>query len=155
MPCHAAIAEKSITLKPDTEVEVALKELKRKNVSEAAVIDDDGNVIGIFSLTIVMKNLLPVSVPMSDGIVLDVTVRAAPGIAKRLKKVNPLKVEELMERKVPTVHPDTPIWEAVSHLVSGHSCLVVVEGESRKYLGMVTPASAMDELKRLQESEAL
>lgn len=155
MPCHAAIAPKSITFKPDTEVEEALKELKKKNVDEAAVVDKDGKVIGLFSLIIVMKNLLPVSVPMSDGIVLDVKVRAAPGIAKRLKKVNLLKVEELMERKVPTVHPDTPIWEAVSHLVNGHASLVVVEGESKKYLGMVNAASAMEELKRLQESEGL
>ncbi len=154
MPCHAAITKKSLTLKPDMEVEKALKELNKKNIDEATVVNDDGQVLGLFSLTIVMKNLLPVSVPMSDGIVLDVTVRAAPGIAKRLKKVNPLKVEDLMERKVPMVNPDTPIWEAVSHLVSGHSCLVVVEGETQKYLGMVNAASAMEELKRLQESEA-
>jgi hypothetical protein len=31
---------------------------------------------------------------------------------------------------------------------------VVVEGETQKYLGMVNAASAMEELKRLQESEA-
>lgn len=154
MPCHAAIAKKSLTFKPDMEVEDALKELKKKDIAEATIVDDDGQVLGLFSLTIVMKNLLPVSVPMSDGIVLDVTVRAAPGIAKRLKKVNPLKVENLMERKVPMVNPDTPIWEAVSHLVSGHPCLVVVESETQKYLGMVNATSAMEELKRLQESEA-
>ena len=155
MPCHAAIAQKSVTFTPDIEVEEALKELKKKNVDEAAVVDKDGKVVGLFSLMIVMKNLLPVSVPMSDGIVLDVKVRAAPGIAKRLKKVNPLKVADLMERKVATVYPDTPIWEAVSHLVNGHPCLIVVEAETRKYLGMLNPASAMEELKRLQESEGL
>lgn len=152
MPCHAAIVEKSLTLPPDMEVEKALKEMKKKKVDAAAVVAEDGTVEGMFSLPIVMKNLLPVSVAMADGIQLDVTVRAAPGIAKRLKKVHPLKVSELMERRVSAVLPETPIWEAVNLLVSNPGPLVVVEGENDKYCGIITPQSAMDELQRLQES---
>lgn len=155
MPCHAAVVEKAITLSPEMEVEKALKELKKKKQDEAAVVNEEGKVVGLFSYTIVMKNLLPVSVPMNDGIILDVTVRAAPGIAKRLKKVNPLEVGELMDRKIQIVNSDTPIWEAVSHLVSGHSALVVIDGQTQSYQGIITSASAMDELKRLQESEEL
>lgn len=154
MPCHAAIAEKFLTVSPDMEVEKALKELKKKKLDEAAVVNEDGVVEGIFSLPVVMKNLLPVSVAMSDGIQLDVTVRAAPGIAKRLRKVYPLTVEQLMERKFNAVLPETPIWEAVHHLVNAGSALVVIEGENRKFLGMITAQSAMEELKRLQESES-
>lgn len=154
MPCHAAIAEKTITFSPETEVEKAIKDLQKKKQDAAAVVDGDGKVEGFFSLTTVMKNLLPVSVAMSDGIQLDVTVRAAPGIAKRLKKVYPLTVSEIMDRKFETVGPETPIWEAVNHLVVTGLPLVVTEGEDKKYLGLITSQSAMDELKRLQESES-
>lgn len=154
MPSHAAIAENPLTFAPDMEVEKALKELKKKKLESAAIVNENGEVEGVFSLPIVMKNLLPVSVAMADGIQLDVTVRAAPGIAKRLKKVHPLAVSELMERKFNTVYPETPIWEAVNYLVSSNGPLIVVEGENNKFLGMVTAQSAMDELDRLQESES-
>lgn len=154
MPSHAAIAEKFLTVPPDMEVEKALKELKKKKIDFAAVVNDKGVVEGVFSLEVVMKNLLPVSVAMADGIQLDVTVRAAPGIAKRLNKVYPLTVETLMERKFNAVYPETPIWEAVNFLVTGKEDLIVVEGENLKFLGVITAQSAMEELKRLQESES-
>jgi len=153
MPSHAAIAEQSLSFPLDMEVEKALKELKKKKLESAAVVNEKGEVEGVFSLPIVMKNLLPVSVAMADGIQLDVTVRAAPGIAKRLKKIHPLAISEIMDRKFNAVYPETPIWEAVNHLVGANGPLVVVEGENKKFLGMITPQSAMDELKRLQESE--
>ena len=89
MPSHAAIDDKAVTFAPDMEVEKALAELKKKKVDAAAVVGKDKVVEGVFSIPILMKNLLPVSVAMADGIQLDVTVRAAPGIAKRLKKVYP------------------------------------------------------------------
>ena len=154
MPSHAAIAEKSISFPSDMEVEKALKELKKKNLEEAAIVNEEGVVEGVLSLPIVMKNLLPVSVAMSDGIQLDVTVRAAPGIAKRLKKIYPLSVGEIMERKFKTVYPETPIWEAVNHLVNNAAPLIVVEDENNKFIGMITGQSAMEELQRLQESES-
>lgn len=154
MPCHAAIAEKTITLSPDTEVEKAVKELQKKKQEAAAVVNDKGVVEGLFSLTILMKNLLPVSVTLNDGIQLDMKVSAAPGIAKRLKKVSPLSISEIMDRRFDAVGPETPIWEAVNMLVSHHTILVVTEGENNKYLGLITAQSLMDELKRLQESES-
>ncbi|MEM7651231.1 MAG: CBS domain-containing protein [Pseudomonadota bacterium] len=154
MPSHAAIAEKTLTFDPDTEVEKALKELKKKKQEHAVVVNKSGEIEGVISLPIVMKNLLPVSVAMADGIQLDVTVRAAPGVAKRLKKIYPLKVTEIMERRFNAVHPETPIWEALNHLATSNGPLVVIDSESEKYLGVITSQSAMDELQRLQESES-
>jgi len=154
MPCHAAVIDKPLKLSPDMKVEKALAQLKKKNVEAAIVVDENDIVQGTFSIQVLMKNLLPVSVAMSDGIQLDVTVRAAPGIAKRLKKVYPLTVGELMDRKFNAVYPETPIWEGINYLVNGVSPLVVVEGDNNKFLGMITNASALEELQRMQEGEA-
>ncbi|MEZ5813399.1 MAG: CBS domain-containing protein [Alphaproteobacteria bacterium] len=154
MPSHAAIVEKPLSFPPDMEVETALKELKKKKLEAAAIVNEKGQVEGVFSLPILMKSLLPVSVATADGIRLDVTVRAAPGVAKRLKKLYPLSVSELMDRKFSRVYPETPIWEAVNLLVNADGPLIVVEGESNKFIGIITAQSAMDELKRLQESES-
>ena len=64
MPSHAAITEQFLALPPDTEVEKALKELKKKKLESAVIINGKGQVEGTFSLQGVMKNLLPVSVAM-------------------------------------------------------------------------------------------
>ena len=154
MPCHAAIIDKALTLSPDTDVETALKQMKKNKSDYAAVVDEKGVLIGLFSHQNLLNNLLPVSVAMADGVRLDVTVRATPGVAKRLKKVYPAKVSELMERRVHAVYPQTPIWEGVSALISYGSPIFVVEGENGKYMGMITSASALEELQRMQESEA-
>ncbi len=153
MPCHAAITEQFLILSPDANVEKAMKELKKKKIDWAAVVNDQGVIEGLFSLRIVMKNLLPVSVAMSDGIKLDITVRAAPGIAKRLRKVYPLTVADLMDRQFERVSPDTPIWEAISHLVHTDTPLAVVDGDKDKFIGLITAQSGIDELQRLEQSE--
>ncbi|MGB0718924.1 MAG: CBS domain-containing protein [Bdellovibrionales bacterium] len=154
MPCHAAIADKTVSLKADLTVEDALKTLKKAKCEGAAVIDENNVVIGFFSPQVLMKNLLPVSVAMADGIQLDVTVRAAPGIAKRLKKVMPLPVQDLMERKhFPVVYPQTPLWEGVNLIVTSGMPLVVVDHQTNKYIGFITQSSMMTELQRLQDSD--
>lgn len=155
MPCHAAIIDKALVLKSGVNVEKALKDMVKKKVEYAAVVDEEGGLIGFFSHQILMKNLLPVSVAMNDGIQLDVKIHAAPGIAKRLKKVSPLTVDELMERKnFPVVYPETPLWEGVNLIVQSGLPLIVVEAGTHKYIGIVSHGSALEELQRLQGSEA-
>lgn len=155
MPCHAAIAEKSLVLTSDIKIEKALKDMKKKGAEFCAVTDADGILVGVLSEQIILKNLLPVSVAMSDGLQLDVKLPAAPGIAKRLKKITPLNVEELMERKnFPVVHPETPIWEGVNMLAQSGLPLVVVDPQTQKYIGLISFQSALDELYRLRDSEA-
>lgn len=154
MPCHAAIAEKALSLKADTTVEKAIKAMKKAKVEHAAVTDADGITVGLLSFQILMKNLLPVSVAMSDGIQLDIKIQAAPGIAKRLKNVLILSIDALMERKdFPVVYPQTPTWEGVNQMVKTGLPIVVIEPETKKYIGLITQSSLLEELQRLQESE--
>lgn len=154
MPCHAAIVPKALSLKADTTVEKALKAMKKAKVEYAPVVDADGIIAGLFSYKILMKNLLPVSVAMSDGIQLDVQIQAAPGIAKRLRNVQLLSVETLMERQdFPIVYPETPTWEGVNVLVQTGLPLTVVEPQTQKYIGFITQTSLLEELDRLRESE--
>jgi len=154
MPCHAAIADKALTIKVDSTLEKALKAMKKAKVEYAPVVDGDGVLIGLLSYHILMKNLLPVSVNMSDGIQLDVNIPAAPGIAKRLRNVMLLTVDTVMERKnFPVVYPETPTWEGVNMMVQTGLPLGVIEPETQKYIGFITQTSLLDELQRLHEGE--
>lgn len=153
MPCHAALSEKFLALPADQDIETALKTLKKKKLEVAAVVDEEGRLLGSFGIRTLLKNTLPVSIAVGGDFMMDVKVPAAPGLAKRLSKVYPLPVEELMERKVNVVFPETPIWEAVNFLTQSNDPLFIIDQKSHKPLGIIDLQSALDELNRLKDSE--
>ncbi len=154
MPCHSATTKNLITASPDQTVEDVLALMKKEDVDAVPVVDEEQKLVGVFSTHVLLKNLLPVSVAMAGGLQVDVAVNAAPGIAKRLKKVGPVKISELMERKLNLVHPETPIWEGVNLLIQHGSPILVVDKETEKLFGMMTLHSVLDELQRIKDSES-
>lgn len=152
MPCHSAMTKNLVTVTQDQTIEDVLAVMSKKKLDAVPVIDSDKKLVGLFSINILLKNLLPVSVSI-DGTQNEVSLKAAPGVAKRLKKVGPLQVSELMERKLNLVYPDTPTWEGINYLVQYGPPILVIERETKKLLGVITPSSALDELQRLKDSE--
>lgn len=153
MPCHNAITKELITVGPDATVEHVMEEMERANVSAVSVIDDEtGAFLGLFSMKILLKNLIPVSVAMADGIQLDVKVGAAPGVAKRLANLKPLPVSEVMERKPKVVEPDSPLWEGVSNLIKNGGPLPIVDNHG-KFYGIITYDSLVQELGNMNSSD--
>lgn len=153
MPCHAAMVENPVSVSPDDTIEDVLALMKKKKVGSVAVVNEAQILEGLFSIPILFKNLLPVSVALAGGVQVDVSVQAAPGVAKRLNKVGPLKVSEVMQRKVNTVYPETPTWEGINLLTQHGSPLMVVADEGGQFHGIVTFDSALDEIQRLKDSE--
>jgi CBS domain-containing protein len=152
MSVHPASVEKFITVSPGDPVELALKNMKTNKLESVPVVDEQGRLLGLFSLQILMKNLLPVSVPVVGSFQLDEKIPAAPGIAKRLNKIHTLTVGEVMDRKVNAIPSEAPIWEMVNLLVQHGSPLVIVDQKTGKALGAVTTQSALDELNRMKDS---
>jgi len=151
MPCHSAIVDKLISVRPDELVENVLALLQKNKISAVPVIDEDGLLIGVFSMSVLLRNLIPVSVAMTDGVQMDITVAAAPGVAKRLQKVKPLPVSELMDRKFASVGPDSPIWEGVSLLTNNGSPLPVID-DAGKCKGVITYDSLVKTLEDIQNT---
>ncbi|MGH1404368.1 MAG: CBS domain-containing protein [Alphaproteobacteria bacterium] len=153
MPCHSAIEKKSVTAKPDDSVEKTLKAMRKAKATAVAVVDDENVLLGVFSMKILLRNLIPVSVAMADGVQIDVTVQAAPGVAKRLNNVMPLDVAEVMERKPCTVSPDSAIWEGVGFLIKNGTPLCVVD-EASKFHGFITYDSLVIDLENMQTTDS-
>ncbi len=152
MPCKYAMITNVISLKPDMEAGEALDVLHDNKIRCAPVLDQDGNLLGMFSLENVLKHLLPVSARMEDGLRrLDFVVGAAPGIAKRLRKLSLLRLEDIMDTKIVVLHPDTQTWEGIRLLVRYGSPLPVVEEGSRKLCGLMTEQSALNEMSKSPE----
>lgn len=153
MPCAAATVENAPSLTPEQEIGAVMKLFKKHKLEHFPVVDEGGVLVGYLSQHIILKNLIPVSFAIPGGGTASMTIGAAPGIAKRLKKIKPLKVSDLMERKFQSVHPETPIWEGVHMLVEHGSPLMVVEEQSGRFIGLIDRFSALDELERLQKQD--
>lgn len=151
MPCNAATIKQAVSISTEDSVEKALEILREQQIDALPVLGKNGKLEGVFSTRILLKNLLPVSVTTGDDIFMDVKIGAAPGVAKRLRKVLPYKVGEFMQRKVNSVAPSTPLWEGVNMLVHHGAPVFVVEPETGKFIGMLTEQSIIDELERVQD----
>lgn len=152
MPCHAAMSDKFLKIKMTDPVDETLKALKKAKTDFAIVTDEKGHFEGLFKIQTLFKNLLPVSIAMPDGLQANLKLSAAPGIAKRLKKVEPLPVEQFMERSVPAVQPETPLWVAVKLLVEHAGPIVVIDAEKEKAVGVMNGSTVLAELNRLKDS---
>lgn len=147
MPCETAIIRDAYTVKPDMLVADALEYLKENRIRMAPVVDDDGKLCGAFSLSVLLKSLLPISVTMDEGVQrLEFVIGAGPGVAKRLRKTKPRTVREVMATDIVVVHPTTAIWEIVRLLVKYGSPIPVIEEQSGKFVGVVSEQSSIEEL---------
>ena len=156
MPCHSAMIGNILIVNPDEAVEDVIKKMKdKKKPSETAVIvDEGGKMLGYFTMKVLLRNLLPVSLSLQNSAVgNDVMVGAAPGIAKRLFKVKPIAISQVMERKFSTLAPDTPTWEGVQALVEHGSPIFVIEEGTEKFVGAMDEDSTIAELERIQNKQ--
>ena len=155
MPCKDAMIENVISLTPDTTVEEALKRLETERIRTAPVISSDNTLLGMFGFMSVMKNVLPVSVTMVDGLEhLDFARGAKPDIANRLRDIKTKSVQDAMELKPTTISPDLSVWEGILKLTKHGSPLPVVESGTNKFLGILTEQSAISELELIVSSSS-
>lgn len=150
MPCRDAIVPNPILGHTGQSVQELLTILEENHIRTVPVVDDDNVMRGIFGFEQILKGLLPVSATMEDGLqTLDFVVGAAPGIAKRLRKLYPKKVEEVMKTDCPVVYPDTPSWEAVRLMVRYGSPIPVLEEETGAFIGIISEQSLLEDFKRI------
>lgn len=147
MTCSLAIEEKKVTISPNDTVEKALGLLTEHNLSALSVVNKDGALFGLFSISILLKNLIAVPVSMSGDAqaTQHIKIAAAPGVEKRFAKILPLDVMQVMERNPPSISPHEPLWEAASQLLLRRLPLCVVD-KKEQYLGLITNSSLIKAL---------
>ena len=152
MPCKDALITKTVLLKPDQTVEQALQTLRKAGLAFAPVLEEDGTLAGLFSISRLLENTLPVSVAVGaggSGNVANITIPSAPGMAKRLQKYRQSKVSEMMQRPLRAVHANTPLDAAVRHVREMGEPAAVVDPDTGAYVGIVTESSILDALEKM------
>lgn len=147
MACNDALIENVISVRPDQTVNEVMELFKEKHFHSVPVVNPDGTLAGLFSLQTVLKCLLPVAAVMENGLEsLDFIIGASPGIAKRLRKLQPRTMSEVMERNPVTLYPDTPSWEAIRIMARHGSPIPIVEEKTNQFVGMISSQSMMENL---------
>lgn len=147
MPCIDAIDRKALSVSADLTVEQALALLKKSKASVALVLGEDGQPAGLFSIRGLMQGLMPVSLPVGDGPIPAIRLDAAPGVAKRLRRLYPLPVGQVMERRFQTVEPGARLIEAIQKILETGAPGVLVGNEDEGFAGLITEQSVMDRLE--------
>lgn len=149
MPCKDAMIDKVVSLTPDQTVEEAMTLLEEKKIRTAPVLDENDNMLGMFGYETLLKEMLPVSVKMEEGLErLDFLRGAKPDIARRLREIKLKPVELVMNRTPKVLSPELSVWEGIRKLAKHGSPLSVVDEKTNKFLGIVTEQSAIAELER-------
>ena len=127
-------------LKPDNTLKEAVNLLwtgfrgeKRVGVMGAPVLDEKGNLVGILSMTDVLRAVYPSYMSMMnlgdftwDGMLESLACQAGDK-----------KVGDLMTRKVITVREDDPLMECVDHMLKGHVRRMPVLSKGGTVVGMI------------------
>lgn len=151
-PCREAMVEKTITINPKNTVKQALEIFEINNIRSLPVVDESGQLLGIFGLRHILIGLLPKSVTMEDGLNrLNFVVGGAPAIAKKLKKMHDVPVKDIMDTNPAVLYPETATWEALRVMALQGSPIAIVEEDSGKFTGMITRLSLLNDMHNLVE----
>ena len=151
-PCSDAMIKDVLTVTPDTTVHDALAIFEKNDIRSVPVVSKDGNLLGLFGLKHVLLSLLPKSVTMEGGLTkLDFVVGAAPGIAKRLGKIQSEPIENFMEKNPDVLQEDTPTWEALRVIALYGSPIPIVKENSGEFIGMISRQSLLKQLETIKD----
>ena len=151
MPVLDAIITNTITISPGQTVSEALAVLRDKGLRVVPVIDENNKFLGIFSIKVVIDNLLPVSVRMNDGLEgLGFMQGSAMGVAKKYKKLLPMRVGDVMRTDCHVLKPDTPLWEG-ARLMTIHGSPLPVIDDDNKLVGVLAGQSLLFRLEDLMQ----
>ena len=140
-----------VTVRPDDDVETALRLMREHELPGLPVVDDSGRCVGIVTesdLVIVDDEGRDLHIPhyieLMGGIIFLEPLR---DFETRLKKAIASKVRDLMTQDPIAVEPDTSVQEAGRIIVDrGHNRLPVVE--HGRLVGVVTRVDVLDALTR-------
>jgi CBS domain-containing protein len=124
-------AVKSIT--PDTRLQEVASLMCLNRFSGLPVVEDDDKLIGVVAERDVLSYLFPTLKEIIDGS----GVVDFEGMEADYKKILPLKVTDLMTRKIIAVRPDMPILKAASVMAKNNFRRIPV-ADGGKLLGIIS-----------------
>ena len=137
-----AMIPQAMTCSPDESFPELLRRLLESQQGAAAVLDPEGNLVGMVGFHHVLRKVVPVYIAL-DGKLMEVMHEGY--LEERLERLRDRKVRDFMIDDKDTVRPDDALIKAAVMLVQlGRKTLAVVDGS--RFLGMVTRRSILEKV---------
>ncbi len=156
LTCRDVMLENPVLLSPEDTVEKAFKLICTHGMRYLPVVDSDGKYIGVFTSATLIRLLLPSSMTIEiAGMDTDKGLKNLGfyhmGREDFLEKSQELKDEKVTdnlshEKNIPVTSPDTPVMDGVLLLHNYKRHVILVEPESRKFVGVVTIKSVLSHI---------
>lgn len=139
MRCAAIMNASPVTLRAEESVAAAAHKLIAQRSTNLAVVDGEHRYIGTFGVDDLLGLIVPrVALAGSLSSNLRFIDDDPRRLGERFHAVKSQTVGELADRNAIVLAPDTPLIEAFRILCRNRVSLPVVDGASRKLLGIVT-----------------
>lgn len=138
----------NISLRAESSLLDALKQMLEKNINHLPLCDDSGKFAGIVSIQTILTELIPISARIEHGLS-DLTFAgdATRLLSSHVHDLEHRSVGEFAQKNVPVLAEDCPLLEAALLLSQNPSPLPVV-GNDGKLRGMLSRRTLLAHLVR-------
>lgn len=143
MKVYELMSKKAITVTPEATFAEVWQIIFKENIHGLPVIEEENYLVGIIAEEDILAKLYP-----SYEEVVDDFVRAAnfEEMENKIGELKHLKAKDLMNKKVFTTTPDTPILKALSTMIIRRVRQLPVIDKENKLLGMISKGDVFDHL---------
>ena len=133
-----------MTCRPDDSFPELLRRLLDSKQGAAAVLDDEGRLVGMVGFHHVLRKVVPVYIDLDAKLI---EVMHEDYLEERLERLQDQRVRDFMIEEKVTVAPDDSLIKAAALIVEmGRKTLPVVEGE--RFLGFTTRRTIFEKVTR-------
>jgi acetoin utilization protein AcuB len=126
-------------LHPTDKISTGVDCIMKHRYRRLPVIDDDGQFVGVFGVTCLLRLVMPKAVVMDKGLESAPYVRdSLSDFHRRLKEVEDEPISLCMQDEMVRLSPDTPLLETLLTLYKTRASLPVVDPQTGKLLGVVS-----------------
>ncbi len=148
MTCGSVMWPEPTVLAAETTVLEALQKILEVRVRSLPVVDEGGQVIGVFGVHRLLTLVMPKVVSLEHGLWNTAFLKdAISDLRRRLGKVGGERVADHMRTRFEVVHPNSPLTHTVALLHQGHDSIPVVDEESGKLVGVLTYWHVLDAMQ--------
>jgi CBS domain-containing protein len=137
------------SLKPEDNAKSALSLLFKMQISGLPVIDNEGNLVGMFTEKEVLKNILPSYIEKVGRFVYEENPKS---IRKKFEGLANLSVSQLMRKEVVSISEDITLCEAARIMLTQKVRRLPVVDKSGKVVGMVARSDILKVLAKETEN---
>ncbi len=135
-----ALLEAPLTVHPDEPFESLLHRLLEFRQATAAVLDDEGSLVGIVGIHDILRKIVPLYVDLDQKLM---EVMHEGYFEERLGRLQGLSARDFMTSPVDTVSPDDTLIKTVGLIVENRRKTLPVLDDGR-FVGMITRRSILE-----------